>query len=604
MGGPSVAQTWRDSFSGDVHVSLASTLNATASQATFGRGDYLPTQNRWKGLVDSEIMLFEGTSGGLTAGIVQRGIDGTLAAVHANGSTVTQLTPDTTYGVNLITSEKMQWIFPSNATSGGITGVNIVPQTQSVYTFSASGELIDGILHYSGEVEIYDSTLREDYFPSREKIWIVERNEDPLSSGKRYDGQFAGFSKDTPKAAPIYLVNESIPDAQPEFWVRLLDRVHYAYAWEEWEPAPPSDEPGLFATDSGKVFKKVEGGRNGSTSANPIFERNKFPNVPIGSFVLASEGAIDEALGGQTYIFDYDYDHFPAELIHELGGGEYRFIEQYPPQQTADNPRGAGAETGHEFNDTEGIEDGTVVKMWVYKVGDALEYWFGHCCTPQSTICNPKCPPLLLLPTTDVRCESGSINIYTRNQTVACDANGCLISTASPWTFDHQAGTCSGTQVVSGTTLLTGATACCSGKTPLVLYAILGPVNSGGCDYQLPSTIPLVWMSGQDINSCDVWLPSGSPSITEPLQFVNLSGNCYGSIALTCCSGQRDHSGNITVGSVFSFNASKPDSVSCDPFQLTFSTVNMAGTTNSGGTGASCCSIDQFTFLDSVTIIG
>lgn len=208
VGGPSVAQSWRDSTSGSNQIltTLGATLLSGDMSTTITDASYFPTQNRWKGRIDAEILLFEGTSGGTSLSIVQRGIDGTIQTQHENGTIVRQLLPNTTYGVNLVTHEKMQWIFPHDITSGGIQGVNVVPQTQTVYVFSASGVLLNQIHHYSGILEVYDSTMVSgSEYLRREYVWVVNRNGEGLRSGKRYDGQFAGFSP-TP-ANPIYLIN-------------------------------------------------------------------------------------------------------------------------------------------------------------------------------------------------------------------------------------------------------------------------------------------------------------------------------------------------------------------------------------------------------------
>jgi hypothetical protein len=208
VGGPSVAQTWRDQNSGYAVATLSDNLASGGFTATFSDVGGYPTQNRWRGQIDNEVMLFEGTSGGTSVGIVYRGIDGTLQAAHAAGRTITQLFPHTAYGVNLVTAEKMQWIFPGIWSSGGISEIVIVPQTQSVYIYSASGAQFNGgTVHYSGRVLTYDAASPALLpFSDEELIWVVERNGDPVLSGKRYDGQFAGFSQ-SGSVSPVYLVN-------------------------------------------------------------------------------------------------------------------------------------------------------------------------------------------------------------------------------------------------------------------------------------------------------------------------------------------------------------------------------------------------------------
>src|SRR5207249_2199775 len=104
VGGPSVAQSWIDSQQNEppsflatsgttpppsippINTSLAASLAPTDSRAVFQDVHYLPTQNRWRGKVENEILLFEGTSGGIAdqnvngfrVDVVYHGIDGTI----------------------------------------------------------------------------------------------------------------------------------------------------------------------------------------------------------------------------------------------------------------------------------------------------------------------------------------------------------------------------------------------------------------------------------------------------------------------------------------------------------------------------------------------
>lgn len=89
VGGPSVALTMRDTFSGSAGIISTSpgnfgevepasigppkmtlTANVAANSLAFPVASvpYLPTQNRWRGQVGNEIILFEGTSGGVQIG--------------------------------------------------------------------------------------------------------------------------------------------------------------------------------------------------------------------------------------------------------------------------------------------------------------------------------------------------------------------------------------------------------------------------------------------------------------------------------------------------------------------------------------------------------
>lgn len=229
IGGPSVAQSHRDSYS--VSGSITTQLNSGGllsgdHAAIFNGVGNFPTQNRWRGQVDAEIILFEGTSGGSVTtnlsgnalsgqsrvNIVYRGIDGTIQTEHTSGAVITQLLPNAIYGVNLVTYEKMQFVHPQQWQSGGIQGVNFVPQTQSVKVLCGDGLAIDGVTFYSGIVNSYDATLGSGRaFVSGELIWIRERNDVAPRSGIRYDGQIAGYSS-SGRVAPIYLIDEGSTD--------------------------------------------------------------------------------------------------------------------------------------------------------------------------------------------------------------------------------------------------------------------------------------------------------------------------------------------------------------------------------------------------------
>lgn len=210
VGGPSVAQSWIDQASQSVSTTLASTLNSGDIIVPFTKVDCFPTQNRWRGTindgVNNEAVMFEGTSGQTSVGVVFRGIDCTVQPLSfAPGAVISWTQPDASYGDNLVRLEKMLWAMPSEWSSGGMQGVNVIPQTQTVYTYSASGVIIGGRTYYSGQLQTYDTTGAS--FPNKELIWIDERNLQPVLSGKRYDGQFAGWSQ-SGRVAPVYLVNE------------------------------------------------------------------------------------------------------------------------------------------------------------------------------------------------------------------------------------------------------------------------------------------------------------------------------------------------------------------------------------------------------------
>lgn len=213
VGGHTVAQSWKGGNSGLVSVNLAQTFGAGDAIAVVNKVSCLPTQNRWKGTIDQEVILFEGTSGGLLAGagfgisVVYRGIDGTLAASHANTTAVTWPEYDSIYGVNYLYAEKGQFIAPGDWTSGGLLGAHIIPQTQTVQVQCNSGVQLAGVPHYSGVVHLFDTARASGFqFVGQESVWIVERNGQVVSSGQSYDGQLMSYSLSGP-TAPVYLIN-------------------------------------------------------------------------------------------------------------------------------------------------------------------------------------------------------------------------------------------------------------------------------------------------------------------------------------------------------------------------------------------------------------
>jgi hypothetical protein len=172
--------------------------------------DCFPTQNNWLALIDSEFIVMNGTSGGIpnpnptqnhqgfAVSFQQRGAGGSLPEVHQAATPMYWVPPDFVSGVNLITHEKSQYIFPGPGISGNLTVVEgvIKPQTQTVYCAANSGVLFgDNVYRYPGNVNLYLTTVvGYDQLPL-ESIWVEERNQDPVVSGKLYAGQFAGFSK-------------------------------------------------------------------------------------------------------------------------------------------------------------------------------------------------------------------------------------------------------------------------------------------------------------------------------------------------------------------------------------------------------------------------
>lgn len=207
VGGPSVAQAWRDSVgnSGLTIASLNSSVTASDTSFSFSTIGNFPSQNRWAGKVGDESILFEGTSGSATVHAVNRGWEGTIAAAHGGGDQVVMQVPNATYGVNLVTFEKGQYVHTDYTTSGGVAGAVVVPQTQTVQILSASGVTLNGQTCYSGSLQLFGPPVNG--FQTQENIWVFERNNIPVVSGRKYDGQYVGPS-DSGTVAPLYCMNE------------------------------------------------------------------------------------------------------------------------------------------------------------------------------------------------------------------------------------------------------------------------------------------------------------------------------------------------------------------------------------------------------------
>jgi hypothetical protein len=261
-----VAQTWRDQFgasgsflglsgtnsaisgyplsgtwyqSGSVITTLNQTLLSGSYTASFSSVNHFPTDHRWYGKVvplkatagdasgvavttsgeSEEVILFEGTSGGVAGdysgglvGIVQRGVNGTIQQEHPNLTPVFQVPPNAGYGVNLVTHDRGQFVFPGEVSSGGVSEVRVVPQLQTVRVLDGEGVSFSGLLHYSGRVHSYDSTQPSSgpWIPT-DLVWVAERNSGvSLRSGQYYGGQFVGYSPSNPNgavAAPVYATN-------------------------------------------------------------------------------------------------------------------------------------------------------------------------------------------------------------------------------------------------------------------------------------------------------------------------------------------------------------------------------------------------------------
>lgn len=386
VGGQTVAQTWRDSNSAVISGTILGSGLVASGGGIVGSGDteiilsdvsYLPTQNRWRGrinsgLVGDETVLFEGTSGGIPAtsggfrvGVVYRAIDGSLVTSHANGDSITYAGPDVSYGVNLATTEKGQFIAPGVWTSGGITEARIIPQTQTVKVLSASGLMVNGAICFSGIVDSPTTHRSGPPFTNAENVWVTERNSGTIQSGVRYDGQLLGWSRrpesvsGTP-SAPIYAVNQNAP---PIIWARITAAQGFAYSWVEAEQIPPT--AGVFATNTGTDFSDKAGGLSGILN---LYERNRWANIPIGMHVQIWPN-------GTSWLCDFELDHFKATVTGG-GGGIYTVLEINAPGTARDV-------IAVEFNNVIAIPAGTVVQIWVYKSGTTLTYGFEY--TPPTT---------------------------------------------------------------------------------------------------------------------------------------------------------------------------------------------------------------------------
>ena len=245
VGGPSVAQTIVDSWISGFVGGSSGTIIKTIQGSGIGSGDLytiltdignLPTQNRWWGQSDGEIMMMEGTSGGISGfaagpssgvsnggsgyaiGIVYRGVRGSLVQQHSSGLPASSggsnssgllflVNPNAVFGVNLTTYEKGQFIHPAEWTSGGIQGIHILPQVQNIQVLDTTGTTINGKTLFSGLVcPIDPGQSGGSIFTSGEFIWALERNGTIPTVNNYYQGQLVGYSSSGP-VAPVYAFN-------------------------------------------------------------------------------------------------------------------------------------------------------------------------------------------------------------------------------------------------------------------------------------------------------------------------------------------------------------------------------------------------------------
>jgi len=141
--------------------------------------------------------------------------------------------PDTSYGINSVQFEKGLFAYPGDWTSGGIQGVSLPAQMQTVFIYSATATAINGVNMFSGSVRVFDpikvvtpggipGLQKSGLYHAREFVWAVERNNYKLNSGEQIGGQFvgysalsqSGFSDSTPVVAPVYLINRNVPEVR------------------------------------------------------------------------------------------------------------------------------------------------------------------------------------------------------------------------------------------------------------------------------------------------------------------------------------------------------------------------------------------------------
>lgn len=214
VGGLSVAQTIRDEYNFSAAALLCSGIGVTSLTADFTTVAGLPTQDRWRGYIGSEAILFDGTSGGLPSPysgyvvtIARRGIDSTIAVAHTAGEGISWTLENCTYGVNLPTFARGFLALPGEWTDTGIQEAKILCPLRTVQAFSATPDLSGfamGVPFFSGQV--LDASPAGGYGGDR-LVWLYERNLNPLVSGKYYAGQLAGFSQ-SGSTAPVYFVSE------------------------------------------------------------------------------------------------------------------------------------------------------------------------------------------------------------------------------------------------------------------------------------------------------------------------------------------------------------------------------------------------------------
>ena len=174
----------------------------TDAGAVVGVSDatFFPYATRFKAAVDSEVILFEGTSGANVLSAVARGVDGTQAASHAFGSTLSVHPRQTTYNTNLIETGPGLFTSVGQHTAGGVRGAILLSPIRTLRVTSDSPTPVSGINYQPAQIMDWGPAGLQSAGPA----WAVSRTSgSALSSGAFYAGQFVG---DGP-ASPLYLVD-------------------------------------------------------------------------------------------------------------------------------------------------------------------------------------------------------------------------------------------------------------------------------------------------------------------------------------------------------------------------------------------------------------
>ncbi len=406
VGGPSVAQNIRDQTSGTISTTVIGISNSWVGSGdtslTLSTANYFPTQNRWKARVDNEIMLMEGTSGGTDVNIVQRPIDGTLNAVHSGGATLTQVAPNATYGVNLVTHEKGQFVFPADTTSGGIQGIRVVPQTQTVRVLCGTPQTINSTNFYSGSVGLYDPALPTS-FPPQENIWVLERNSQSVESGKYYDGQLVGFS--AVPARPIYAINEglTLSDCSPIYLSQNDVRCESGQLNVYQRSIALTYDTGCLSRTYGNYVKlRTEGccGCSGYPISGEIITSGIYSGQPSSGCYASNCTQVCSGdspfqyivpvggFGGTCQVFNRNW------ILREIGGEPCRWYEEYPVNNLLAAAEiflysGGGASLGFYYGNSGGI---------LFSSEYSGQIQSGNCCGPLEFVqalceCSDTHPP-------------------------------------------------------------------------------------------------------------------------------------------------------------------------------------------------------------------